>query len=269
MRVQLHKTYRTGGRWEERLWNPGFYHVPRDMPAEVARGALAAGCGVEVDPFVLAPEAPARMDDPVCERVKKVWEGTVIVAATGPSLTAEVCGALMNQRVVAVNDAWRLLPWADVLYGGDADWWEVHGGVPGFVGEKWSAHDDEGNPKKAEAALYGLRLVRGRDAPGFSADRDFVHYGGNSGFQGVNLALHKGGNPVVLVGFDMKTKGGKRHFFGDHPAGLGNQSRYEDFVAAYKVAAKELPAGVRIINATPGSALRCFENMRLEDALAC
>src|SRR6185503_19111154 len=64
-----------------------------------------------------------------------------IVAATGPSLTADVAEQCRGHRVLAVNDAYRRIPFAEALYAGDADWWEVHAGCPDFAGEKWSAHD--------------------------------------------------------------------------------------------------------------------------------
>lgn len=189
-----------------------------------------------------------------------------VVAGTGPSLTAAVAEQCRGSHVIAVNDAYRLMPFADVLYACDAAWWTVHRGVPEFTGEKWSSHS-KGNEKQEAAKRYGLRLVAGKRADGFSTDPSCIHYGGNSGFQAVNLAILWGCTRILLVGFDMKTVRKKRHFFGNHPAPLNNPWRFDSFIQNFAKAAKSLPAGVEILNCTPGSALQCFPMVSLEAAL--
>ena len=173
--------------------------------------------------------------------------------------------------MVAVNDAYRLLPWADVLYACDAAWWETHKGCPDFNGEKWSSHGLPGrirhNDKSHVAAKYGLNLIGGMDREGFSLDPSIIHYGSNSGFQAVNLAMLWGAERIVLVGFDMHAGGG-RHFFGNHPAPLRNAASFANWINRFCVAAKGLPDHIEILNATPGSALNCFPKVNLNDALA-
>jgi hypothetical protein len=190
------------------------------------------------------------------------------VAETGPSLTTAVANQVESAAdrffIIAVNDAYRVIPSAHVLYACDAKWWEVHEGCPGFAGEKWSSHG-ETNDKRSCAEKFGLKLVEGKHADTFGIDR--VHYGSNSGFQAVNLAMLFGFTRIILTGFDMHNRAG-RHFFGDHPKGLLNNDRYESFVPAFEYAAKHLPAGIEVINATPGSAITCFPMMDLPDALS-
>lgn len=214
-------------------------------------------------------------------KIERVWEGrTVIVAATGPSLTAEVAERCQMARdragiaVLAVSDAWKLMPWADALYSNDSAWWRCHKGTA-FPGEKWSAHHDNGNDKLAVAMEYGIKLVAGKTDPGFSFDPSCIHYGGNSGYQAVNLTILRGAARILLVGFDMRevpvrTESGidlKRHFFGDHPAPLRNTSSYHEFIKRFTVAARQLRGCVEVVNCTPGSALRCFPMMSLSDAM--
>ena len=171
-------------------------------------------------------------------------------------------------RVIAVQDGYKLMPWADAVYGCDDRWWKIHGDCGGFAGERWSTHDANGNDKLEIADTYGVRLVAGKSEDRFSFDPSVISYGSNSGFQAVNLALLKGCREVLLVGFDMRLDGGKAHFFGDHPAPLHNRSDYNSFVKRFATAAKQLPADVKIVNATPGSALDCFPMQTLEAALA-
>lgn len=205
------------------------------------------------------------------ETVAPRWGDLCVVAATGPSLTVEVAEACRGQKIVAVNDAWRRMPFAEVMYACDQRWWDVHGEAVcrDFSGERWSSHSERPKNLKYETAReYQLRLVRGDDREGFSTNPALIHYGANSGFQAINLALLFGAKRIVLVGFDMRVVSNKRHFFGDHPGTLKNGCKYEHFIPHFKRAAAQLPEGVQIMNATPGSALTCFPQVKLADALA-
>jgi hypothetical protein len=191
----------------------------------------------------------------------------VVVAASGPSLTPEVAKAVRGHPAIAVNDAYRLLPFADVLYACDSSWWLAHKGAMDFKGERWSSHGVAGrvrhNDKSEVGPRFRLNLIEGRDGEGFSTDPSAIHYGSNSGFQAVNMAILWGATRIILVGFDMHGT----HFFGTHPRGLRNTTNFKNFIRAFDRAATRLPAGVEILNATPGSALRCFPMVSLHDAL--
>lgn len=218
---------------------------------------------------MLSPEPTVDL----CRRIdpRPGWESCIVVAP-GPSLTLEAAGACRHVKVMAVCDAWRMVPWADALYASDAVWWQhPDAGARGFAGEKWSSHGTDPrspNDKVAIARQFGVNLVEGRNGKGFSIDPSCIHYGSNSGFQAVNLAILFGARRIALVGFDMRTVNGRRHFFGDHPRGLRNTTGYEHFIAAFERAATMLPAGVEIVNATPGSALTCFPRIDIDDAFA-
>jgi hypothetical protein len=195
------------------------------------------------------------------------WAGrTVIVAAPGPSLTEEVADACRGFPTIVVNDAWRRLPWADVLFACDTSWWQFYRGVPAFNGEKWSSHGT-GNDKQDPALSYDIKLIAGTHGSTFSTKPGFIHWGSNSGFQAINLAIQFGAPRIVLVGFNMQKVGGKNHFHGDHPRPLRNADPVR-FITYFNQAAKQMPPGVTIINATPDSALKCFPWMPLEQALA-
>ena len=216
------------------------------------------------------------------ERIEPRWRGqSCVIAATGPSLDAEVAelcheAAGGGYRTIAVNDAHRLLPWADVLYSCDAAWWNYHKGVRQFAGERWSSHalidrrtgkPHETDNKELAGVEHDLDLVRADMADGFSLDPRRIHYGNNSGFQAMNLALLFGVARIVLVGFNMQPIGDRAHFFGDHPRPIRRNAKYLSYVPFFTIAARGLPPGVTIINATPHSALRCFRFQPLEIAL--
>lgn len=209
------------------------------------------------------------------QKISQRWSDFCIVAGSGPSLTLEVAQACRGYPVIAVNDAYRLLPFADVLYACDNEWWDIHGGCPDFAGERWSSHGSPiKNEKRATAARYGLKLIRGGDGEGFARDPGLIHYGEMGGFQATNIALHMIGwkGRVALVGFDLGPRDGRRHFFGEHPKGLrstmtGPHGAYEKCIGFFTRAKVMLPPEVEIVNCTHGSALRSFKMMGLAEAL--
>jgi len=205
-------------------------------------------------------------------RINRDWaDAPCVVAASGPSLTKEVAWKVRKARwfdgwhVIAVNDAFKLLSYADILYGADIGWWRLQD-LSKFHGARWSCHSRSTGFCDDKSEVYralSLRLVEAREGRGFSADPQFIHYGvqSNSGFHAVNLALLIGAPRVVLVGFDMRRVDGKSHFFGDHPAAIRRQTEdYNGFVQAF-------PADSRIVNATPESALKVYAQVELDDAL--
>lgn len=176
-----------------------------------------------------------------------------VVAASGPSLCQKDVDAAKGLPLIVVNDAYRLAPWADVLYACDERWWEAK--APEFGGECWSSTDDnpDGTNHKDDALVdrFRLNLVRGKPGIGYSTDPRHIHYGDNSGHQAVNLAILFGATRILLLGFDMK---GKAHFFGDHPTNWPGPGDYRVYADKFKAP----PEGVEIINCTPGSAIKAY-----------
>jgi len=96
-------------------------------------------------------------------------------------------------------------------------------------------------------------------------------WGGNSGFQALNLAVQFGANPVILVGYDMRLDHGV-HWHGAHDNGLNNPTKgnVERWRRAVDGAAAVISAlGIKVVNASPISALAAYPKMDLEAALAC
>jgi hypothetical protein len=146
------------------------------------------------------------------------------------------------------------------MYGCDPKWWAAYRGD--FEGELWSTHHEEETNNKEEAQKkWGVRCVKGTSGPTpsvFSRNPSVIHYGDNSGFQAVNLAILFGCKRIILVGFNLR---GANMFRAD-----GDTSKYERFARHFESAQKELE-DVEIINTTPNSSLVCFKHMELDDAL--
>ena len=187
------------------------------------------------------------------------------MVAPGPSLPLALEHIEhIRSPIIVVQDAFKLVPRADVVYGCDNRWWNHNGDhVPKAI-ERWSTHDHETNDKRAAAEKYDLNIIRGGSGNTFNLDGTKIHYGSNSGFQAINLAILFGAFDIALVGFDMRKVGGKSHFFGEHPNGWGGGD-YNTFVRDFNVAARKMPDTIRITNHTTGSALKCFPMQSLDD----
>ncbi len=174
-------------------------------------------------------------------------------------------------RSIAVNTAYQLAPWADLLYAADGVWWRHHGGAPTFAGQRVTVD-------KGAAAEFGLCLATIGTPPQMDRPRagrmlfdrfGVLGDGGNSGFQAVNLAAQAGARRIILLGFDMTLAAGV-HWHGRHPAGLNNPTAQN--LARWRRhmddAAPTLAAlGIEVINASTSSALTAYPKMSLEDAL--
>jgi hypothetical protein len=198
--------------------------------------------------------------------VPRAWPGaTVVCLATGPSLTAaDVAYCRGKARVIAINDAYRLAPWADVLYAADARWWHWHAGVPGFAGAKWSLADPRWH---ARADRYpDVQRLRNTGSRGLERHPTGLRSGLNSGYQAINLAVHYGAARIVLLGYDLQTADGRSHFFGEHPKGPPPELHL--FLPRFRsLVAPLADAGVAIVNCTRTTALECFPRTPLETAL--
>lgn len=188
------------------------------------------------------------------------WEGrTVVCIGGGPSLSdaqLSIIGVAHQHsgcRVIGVNDAYRRAPWIDAVYAGDCLWWNVHHGAikqAGIPAELWTCDN-------VAAKRYGINRVRGANREGLGLWQ--VHTGGNSGYQAINLAFLWGAKRIVLVGYDMQPTGGRKHWFGDHPAPLVQSQSFGEWLHRFDKMARDLEArGVEVINCTEETALRCF-----------
>jgi hypothetical protein len=113
----------------------------------------------------------------------------------------------------------------------------------------------------AEAAQqFGLRWIRGEGTAGLG--RKHIHWGGNSGFQAINLAYLWGAKRIILLGFDMQVSpAGDSHWFGEHPKHQGflNPTKFNSWIRHLETLGRDLSdAGIDVFNATRQTALTCF-----------
>ncbi|MFQ5774193.1 MAG: hypothetical protein ACE5GS_06735 [Kiloniellaceae bacterium] len=199
----------------------------------------------------------------------RLWPGaTVACLGGGPSLAQGQVDAVRGRcRVVAVNDAWRLAPWADVLYGCDWRWWQRNNGAPEFCGIKVTLSNSLGHLDE----WPGIKVLENTGIEGIELRPTGLRTGRNGGYQAINLAVHFGAKRIVLLGYDMKPdRAGRTHWFGDHEDWPTRPTIFRDvFLPHFEGLARALDElGVAVVNCTPGSALDAFPRAALEEALA-
>jgi len=191
---------------------------------------------------------------------------TTVVIASGPSLRQSDVDAVRGKAaVIAVNDNYRLAPWADVLYAADPDWWLKE---PDFAGERWSTQPKSAGQDawpEGDAKRLGVNLIDSIRAVGLSFEPGLIHQGGNSGYQAINLAVLMGARRVILLGFDLQISGGKIHHHADHAGKNPDSVALKEWAKAFETI--ECPPWLEIINCSRESALTCFPRMTIEECL--
>lgn len=226
-------------------------------------------------------------------QVPRIWEGeTCAVLASGPSMSLEVAEAVRGKcRVIAVSNQGietrvagmvfgALAPWADALLASDARWWkENEQAARAFAGLKVTVEPPGGCER---LNWHDVMQLKNGGAVLFDDRPTHLGGGGNSGFHALHLAAHFGCRKVLLCGFDMQSVAGakadadpkkpraRQHWFGEHSWRPKLRIPFHLFIERFERSAPEFgKRGIRVINCTPGSALKCFPFMTIEEALAC
>ena len=198
--------------------------------------------------------------------VPRMWvDHTVIVMASGQSLTRHDADTVRHLPRIVTNGTYRIARDADIIYGSDAMFW-IHPdyadvwtcpGIKVSVEQITNIH-----PNTPEQ----VRVLRNRGADGFTEEPGHIKTGGNSGYAAIHLAASAGANRIILLGLDMTGT----HWHGKHPVGLNNP-RETFFVKAMRRFELLAPAlrqrGIEVLNCSPISQLECFPKARLADCI--
>lgn len=195
--------------------------------------------------------------------VPEIWHGgTCYILGGGPGLARVPLERLHDLRVIAVNNAYTLGDWIDVMFYGDCRWFRWHSKTlldfPGLKVTACDSHKDK----------PGIRAVKRLSSPpGIARAKNRLAWNLSSGACAINLAVHFGVKKIVLFGFDMRKVDDKNNWHEDHKDGP-NKNPYERFLRPFPSIARDLEKlGVECVNATPGSALEVFPIMKPEEML--
>lgn len=196
------------------------------------------------------------------------WEGeTIAVVASGPSAKKAGVEQLQGRaKVIAINESYQLCLWADMLYGCDPAWWRWRNGVEKFRGLKLCADADA-------CRQFGLKKITIANVKSDAILFDqagHIGAGGNSGFQGVNLAVQFGGCRILLIGFDMRIDLGE-HWHERHYPPLSNPHPNDNLPRWRRALDGAAPffkqIGIEVINCSSVSALKAYPKMTIAEAL--
>ncbi len=196
-------------------------------------------------------------------------------------MTQEAIELTRRARVIAVNDAYLVAPWADLLYFADHQWWKWHSeglkkmwpwaSFPAeevkrrfaeFPGQKMTIENT--GMMISDAAVF---MLHNSGPDGLSEKPNAICTGCNGGYQAVNIAVLAGAKRILLVGYDMRFTGGRSHSHNGHPT-RQPESAYARYAQSFKTMLPQLKRlGVEVVNCTPGSLIACFPRAELVDAL--
>ena len=125
----------------------------------------------------------------------------------------------------------------------------------------------DGRPPEEPGVLSLANYGDGTALRGLCFQRDGVHTGNNGGFQAMNLAVHLGAKRILLLAFDMRRVGNRAQWHDKHKRPTPPDVYANNMIPQFEAAVKDLDMlGVKVINCTPGSALKCFPIMPVEEA---
>lgn len=177
-----------------------------------------------------------------------------VCLASGPSLTQEDVETVRQwrgegRRVYVANTTFKMAPWADALFAMDGKWWQFH-----YV-QTAEFHGRRFTTAALPATMAGVEKV------------SITNYR-NSGANCVSLAVSQGATEVVLLGFDCMLDGTQTHWHGSHPAGMSDARTVNVWPVLFdRLAADMKRNGVKVVNASRRTALKCFERGELAEVL--
>lgn len=182
-------------------------------------------------------------------------KGHILIVGGGPSVSG-VLPALTEKlfpNIIACNNAWEFVPWAQTLFFGDSRWW-----IRDRIGRDW------GNREKVVKRFHGeiVTCAVGCDHPRvtkmrhtadwktFLSRKDWL-YGQDSGSSAISLAYRRGWQRIVLAGFDGPTPKGRPANFHDLHMERPNPANLRSFRRAHETLVEHLQkSGIAVVRIT-------------------
>lgn len=222
-------------------------------------------------------------------KVPRMWEGgTCIIIGGGPSILKQFdvpeeiikdvyldklkpdayspyLEAIHKQHIIAVNVAYKIGPWIDMMLFGDSSTWkEDKAGILGFRGLKITCSDI------TDRGASNLKYL-GRDPKhrvGISTNPALIGWNKNSGAAAINLAVHTGVKRIILLGFDMKLDPNQNQHWHKLYVSPLNQTNsiFNKHLIGFPQIKKDLDVlGIEVFNCNPDSAIECFQKVNFKD----
>jgi hypothetical protein len=187
--------------------------------------------------------------------------GAVFIVGGGRSVVDQNLELLRGRKVIAINSSFAKVPFADVLFFGDARWWnENRNSAIGFEGDLvTTAEELKGH---AKLSVFKKTLA-------WSDDPNAAFVRRTSVTGAINWAFHHwSARRFVLLGVDGGPVKGVTHHHAPHKWTLPSTwavDQRKDFEALDGALKSR---GAEVINASPGSSVPFWPVMRLAEYLA-
>lgn len=193
----------------------------------------------------------------------------IFILGGGPGLFKVPFKKLEGRRCIAVNNSYRVAPWAETVFFGDVKWWDWHSeellgtGMPiSTCCENVKLKQHMGKGKYSRIKFYSRD--HSKRAGITTKPGDYVSWNNSSGAAAISLAYKLGAKKIVLLGFDMRMVDGQKNWHDDHVEKKHNP--FNRHLKTFPAIAKDARAlGLNIYNATPNSAIKQFPIVDLED----
>lgn len=181
-----------------------------------------------------------------------------------PSAYSPYLSKLHNQHVIAVNVAYKIGPWIDVMFFGDTSTWtDEKNNLQFFKGLKVSC---AGGLEKERSLKWMAREPRKKI--GISDNPSLLAWNHNSGSAAINLAVHFGVKRIILLGFDMKLDANKNQHW--HKMYSSDLKLVERTMAKHLAGFPQMKADldrmhIEVLNANPDSKIDVFRKLNFKD----
>ena len=196
------------------------------------------------------------------DKIEKIWDDEVVyLVGGGPSLENFDWNRLKGKKVIAINRAFQVLPFADVMYWTDARFYRWYASeITNFKGLKVTCRPVPENPSD-------VIFLKSNGANTIDTRPSYISHGNNSGYGAINLAVKLGAKRIYLLGYDMNADSNKTHWHNGYNISH-NTSIYGRMVAQFTPLVDILPRmGVEVWNANPNSKLECFRKCTIDVAI--
>jgi hypothetical protein len=194
--------------------------------------------------------------------IEPLWKSeTAYLIGGGPSLKGIDWNQLRGKRTIAINRAFQVLPWADVLYWTDAQFYKWYKReIDAFQGMKVTC-------RPVDILKKDIKLLKGIRDFGLDLRPQYICDGNNSGYGALNLAVKLGAARIYLLGYDLHSQPGQTHWHNGYIRSH-NHTIYKKLMKYFESSVPILgKLNIEVWNANPGSHLQCFRKCTLADAL--
>lgn len=197
-------------------------------------------------------------------------ERKVVLVGGGKSAESlDLAGLIRTETVVVViNDGFRKLPWADVLF--SADGWWIRKREPEWNKRRrrtvFALRATGDWPYYAQLYGHRVELLHLQDGVKLSTREGDCHFADNSGYGALDYVIARGAKKIALAGYDMGPTGWWHGGYEWKTIAEREPVKWVRWRAAFEMIAPEIAArGVDVVNLNPQSLVRCFRFGTLEE----